>query len=173
MIAATFTPIHLILFKGWFRWAPISGIWGFACLAILLKTLFFNGIPEWLSLSVYLGFGWVGGWSAYHIFKRYGARLVRPLLYGGVAYSVGAVLEFTGTPVLVESLLGAHQIFHLFVILGVVCHWRFIAMCIERTVETAKTGTRKLADGGKRVVVAVDARGQRLLSRVVPRESDA
>ena len=49
MIAATFTPIHLILFKGWFRWAPLSGVWGFAGLAILLKCLFFDGIPEWLS----------------------------------------------------------------------------------------------------------------------------
>ena len=43
-----------------------------------------------------------------------------------LAYTVGAVMDFTGYPVLVPGVIGAHEVFHVLVLVGIAAHWRFI-----------------------------------------------
>ncbi len=126
LIAGTFTPGHAILFRGWLRWGILAFVWSFAVASITLKTVFFQGFPEWLGLVMYLSLGWLGAVSGYAAWRRYGYSLVSPVLLGGVAYTAGAVLEFLRWPTLWPGVLGPHELFHLFVLLGVGLHWRFI-----------------------------------------------
>jgi hypothetical protein len=44
----------------------------------------------------------------------------------GVAYSLGAVMEFTRWPILWAGVIGTHEIFHNFVLIGAGSHWLFI-----------------------------------------------
>jgi hypothetical protein len=83
-------------------------------------------MPEWLSLSFYLGLGWVGILTAYLVVGQYGKAEAANIFYGGLSYTVGAVLEFLRWPTLIEGVLEAHDLFHVFVILGAACHWYFI-----------------------------------------------
>ena len=138
MIATSLTPIHLIIFRGAHRWVPIDFIWTLSVIGIVIKCVFFEGMPEWVSLMIYLSFGWVGGWSGYQVLKRYGVKLATPLMVGGMAYSIGAILEFFRSPILIEGLVGPHEIFHFCVMAGVVFHWRFIAMAVRTTASIAK-----------------------------------
>jgi len=126
LIAGTFTPVHGLLFRGWLRWIPLILIWAAAITGITLKTIFFEDVTEWLGLSLYLTLGWVGMGSAVLLARRYGFTFIRPLLLGGLAYSLGGIMEFRGTPIIVPGWVHSHELFHLAVLLGALIHWGFI-----------------------------------------------
>lgn len=126
LIAGSFTPVHAVLFRGAWRWGMLAGIWGAAIAGLMLKTIHFATMPEWLGLLMYLGLGWLGVISGLALARRYGLRFIRPLLWGGIAYTAGAVTEFVRWPVLPGGIVGPHEIFHLAVLAGISCHWAFI-----------------------------------------------
>jgi predicted membrane channel-forming protein YqfA (hemolysin III family) len=53
-------------------------------------------------------------------------RFVLPLVWGALAYTIGALVDFLSWPVLVAGVVGPHEIFHLAVIAGIAFHWAFI-----------------------------------------------
>ena len=126
LIAGTFTPVYGILFRGPGRWMPLLFVWSVAAAGVIFRTFFFDGFPELLSVSMYLGLGWFGVVAGGVLWRRYGAVFVLPLLYGGLAYSVGALLEFLRIPTLIAGIVGPHELFHVFVLLGAGCHWWFV-----------------------------------------------
>ncbi|MFV2061038.1 MAG: hemolysin III family protein [Gammaproteobacteria bacterium] len=131
LIAGTFTPIHGILFQGWWRWGMLIPIWAIAITGLTLKTIFFIGFPEWFGLTLYLGLGWLGLISAIVIKRRYGFKFILPLIYGAIAYSTGAVMEFLRTPVLLSGVIGPHELFHISVLFGLGFHFYFVAQFIK------------------------------------------
>lgn len=126
LIAGTFTPVHGILFRGLARWGPLALIWGVAIVGITLKSIFFESLPEWLGLSFYLSMGWLGAFSCIAIARRFGFGFIKPLAWGGLAYSIGAILEFRAWPTLIPGAVHPHELFHLAVLIGVFLHWSFI-----------------------------------------------
>jgi channel protein (hemolysin III family) len=126
LIAATYTPIHIIEFRGFMRWGILGAVWTAALCGVVAKAVFFNSIPEWISLLLYLGLGWAGLISAVVLFRVVGWQPLRPLIGGALAYTAGAVLEFFQQPVVVPGVLASHEIFHLFVLAGVAMHWIYI-----------------------------------------------
>lgn len=133
LIAATYTPVHVIQFRGFMRFGLLGIVWAFAIMAIVLKSIYFDTITEWVSLALYLGLGWAGIVSAIALYRRVGWRPLRPLVWGAAAYTVGAVLEFAGYPVLIPGVLGPHELFHLFVLSGVALHWMYVWHIAIRT----------------------------------------
>ncbi len=126
LIAGTFTPIHIILFRGLMRWGVLVPIWLAAFLGITLKMLFFESTPEWLGVTAYLVMGWAGLISMVGAYRARGARFVSPLVVGGLAYSVGALCEITSEPTLIEGWVRSHEVFHIAVLVGLGCMWGFI-----------------------------------------------
>ncbi len=127
LIAGSFTPTHGILFRGAWRWAPLVLIWLAAIVGVTLKTIFFDDMAEWLGLMFYLGMGWVGTISGLELWRRHGLAFIRPLIWGGLAYTAGGVLEFLEWPVLIPGVVGPHELFHVGVLIGVSMHWKFVA----------------------------------------------
>ena len=126
LIAGTFTAVHGIIFRGWFRWVPLVIVWCVTAGCITLKTVFFESLPEWVGLSLYLGLSWGIAFSVILIIRRYGFRYLAPLLYGGIAYSIGAVLEYMRWWVVIPGVVHAHEIWHIMVLAGALLHWRFV-----------------------------------------------
>jgi channel protein (hemolysin III family) len=126
LIAGTFTPVHGILFHGRGRWAFLFLLWGVTIAAVTLKTVFFTDLAEWVGLALFLGLGWMGVFSGGILWARYGWRFVRALVWGGVAYTVGALLEFLRWPVLIPGVIGPHELFHIAVLAGVGLQWWFV-----------------------------------------------
>ncbi|MBK25682.1 MAG: DNA-binding protein [Halobacteriovorax sp.] len=126
LIAGTFTPMHIILFRGVKRWGVLLPVWIMAITGLTLEMVFFNNIPEWLVLSFFLFLGWVGVISIWMFKKYYPEKKYRLIGIGGVAYSLGAVMEFTRWPILWSGVIGPHEIFHIFVLIGAGSHWLFI-----------------------------------------------
>lgn len=126
LIAGTFTPVHTILFKGFWRWGILFLIWTLAITGMTLKSVFFNDMAEWLGLMLYLGLGWVGILSAYLTHRLHGFEIIKPLLYGALAYTAGATLEFLRLPIVIPGVIGPHELFHVAVLFGVAWHWQFV-----------------------------------------------
>ncbi|MCI0653419.1 MAG: hemolysin III family protein [Methylococcaceae bacterium] len=122
-IAGTFTPIHGLLFEGWRGWGILLVMWGLALFGLTLKIIFIHDIAEWLSLTLYLGMGWMGTISAVCLYQRYGTRFLKYLIYGAVAYTAGALLDYFQFPGVLPGVIGSHELFHVTVLLGMGFHW--------------------------------------------------
>lgn len=125
LIAGTFTPTHIILFRGWKRWAPLLFIWSSAITGLTLKVIFFHEVPEWFGLSLYLLLGWFGAISAAFIVQQYGWSIIRPLAIGALAYTLGGLVEFVRWPTIVPGVIEGHEAWHIAVLVGAIYHWRF------------------------------------------------
>ncbi len=125
LIACTFTPAYTILFRGWSRTGPLLLIWFIAFFGIALKMIYFHEMPRWIGLGLYLGMGWLGALSSASLWRRYGFDFVQPIVWGGLAYTVGCLLEGLRWPVLISGVVQWHELFHVAVLIGLGFHWAF------------------------------------------------
>ncbi len=132
LIACSFTPIHVILFRGRERWIVLALVWTVAILGITFKSIYFDLIPARVGTAMYIGMGWIGLVSWLALLRRYGYRFARPLMWGGFAYTIGAILDILRWPVLVSGVIQWHEIFHVAVLIGLGCHWAFIYSIANR-----------------------------------------
>jgi channel protein (hemolysin III family) len=126
LIAGSFTPVHAILFGGAWRWGMLAIVWTMAITALTLKTVYFDSMPEWLGLLLYLGLGWFGLVSGVAMARRFGFRFILPVVWSALAYTFGALADFLHWPELVPGIFGAHELFHIAVLAGIAFHWKFI-----------------------------------------------
>jgi channel protein (hemolysin III family) len=142
LIAGSFTPVHAILFRGPWRWAMLTGVWAVALTGLTLKTVYFTSMPEWFGLALYLGFGWLGVVSWVGLARRFSYRFVRPVLWGALAYTFGALTDFMRWPVPVPEIVGPHELFHLAVLAGISFHWTFIRSFASGEIPSRSGGER-------------------------------
>jgi hemolysin III len=125
LIAGSYTPLAWCLLRGrWRRWT-LAVVWGVATTAtVLIGTgRLFSPV---LATGLYLGMGW-GVLACYsQIAQAVSHRALLPIVVGGLSYSVGAVLNLLHWPVLYPGFFGAHELFHVFVLVGSLAHYRFI-----------------------------------------------
>lgn len=126
LIAGTFTPLHLIALRGFWRWGILSFIWALGITGLVLEVVFFTDIPEWFLTCLFLGFGWFGVVTALKLGRIHGFKTINLLLWGGLAYTIGAIIEFLQWPTLISGVIRPHELFHIFVIAGAACHWLLI-----------------------------------------------
>ena len=126
LIAATFTPVLVDGFRGMLRSGLLTGVWLAALMGIVLKTIWFEDIPEGVGLGLYFGLGWFGLVTGGLAAMKFGIRALLPMLYGGIAYTVGAIFDFMLWPVVIDGVIGPHEVFHFFVLAGVLFHFGFL-----------------------------------------------
>jgi len=126
LIASTVTAIHTIMFRGVWRWGPIVFFWLVVASMVPLKAIFLTSLSEWVNTGVYIGLGIPGFAALAVLVKRLGWRTCAPFVAGGLSYIVGAVFNQIYWPNPIPGVVHAHDLFHLFVIGGVACHWRFV-----------------------------------------------
>ncbi len=128
LIAGTYTPICIYYYPG--RGGIIFALvmWTLALIGITIKLCWFQA-PRWLSTAMYLAMGWAAIFNFKPIVLQDPGALVF-LLLGGGAYSIGAVIYALKKPD-ISAIIGFHEFFHLFVLLGTFCHfllmWLYIA----------------------------------------------
>ncbi|MBT4791919.1 MAG: DNA-binding protein [Halobacteriovoraceae bacterium] len=150
LIAGSFIPMHMILFRGRKRWGILAPVLLVAIVGLTLQMIFFSTIPEWLSLMFFLSLGWMGVISMWMLKKFYSELNYSFLILGGAAYSIGAVLEFVRWPVVVDGVIGPHEVFHVFVLMGAMSHWWFIHLVASHpTAKVLKVEIRKDLASGK------------------------
>lgn len=126
-IAATYTPISLLLLSGASRVILLSVIWGAAILGVGFRV-FWLSAPRWLYVLLYVAMGWVAlGWLP-ELWRTGGPAVVVLIAIGGILYSLGALVYGRKRPDPSPRWFGFHEIFHLCTILAASCH--FAAICL-------------------------------------------
>ena len=126
LIASTFTAVHGLLFKDWRRWVIIALLWVITIPCIVIRSIYFEQIPRFAGSMIFLAIGWIGGFSAYLVWKEFGPRAIVPVFMGGVFYSIGALTNAFEWPTFIDMVWGPHETFHLFVLGGLAAHWYYI-----------------------------------------------
>lgn len=130
-IAATYTPLALLLLHGSSRVTLLVMIWTSA-LGGLLFRLFWLSAPRWLYTTLYLLMAWAAaGWMG-AFYRSGGPAIVALILAGGACYTVGAVVYGRKRPDPWPRWFGFHEIFHACTIGGFVCHYIAISLATYR-----------------------------------------
>ncbi len=125
LIASTYTPVCAITLRGRLGYSMLALVWGFAVAGAVLK-LFFLNVPRWVYTGVYLGLGWLAVTLTAPILRAVGVGPLLWMVAGGLMYTVGAVIYGVKRPNPLPGVLGFHEIFHIFILMGSACHYVFI-----------------------------------------------
>jgi hemolysin III len=126
LIAGTYTPVCLVPLHGTTGWWLLGTVWLLALLGVALK-LFWITAPRWLSTLVYIAMGWLIMVAAQPAIERIPTGALIWMACGGGFYTIGAVIYACKWPNPWPDTFGFHEIWHLFVIAGVFCHFWAIA----------------------------------------------
>jgi hemolysin III len=129
LIAGTYTPFCLVAVDLAWGISILSIVWSLAGAGILLK-LAWPGAPRLLSVSLYVGLGWLALVAGVEIVAEFSASSVVLLILGGVLYTLGGIVYGLRRPDPFPRVFGFHEIFHLFVIAGSSIHFWLIATTI-------------------------------------------
>jgi hemolysin III len=129
-IAGTYTPICLLL-GGSEGHGLLSVAWAGAVLGIVL-TLAWPNAPKPLMAGIYVLLGWVFAPALAGLRIAMGGEGVRLLILGGLAYTTGALVYALRRPDPLPRVFGYHEIFHLLVIVGAVCHFLVVRGAVSR-----------------------------------------
>lgn len=121
-IAATYTPICIIVLKGYIGWLLLIAVWLVAIFGVIIK-LFWMNAPRWLSTLIYVLMGWLAVVVIYPLFSSLEIDALLWLFTGGLFYTVGAIIYALKKPDPFPGILGFHEIFHLFVLAGSFSHY--------------------------------------------------
>ena len=102
----------------------LSLVWGIALSGIVIKACFIT-CPKWFSSGLYIAMGWVCVIAFGKILKALPAAAFGWLLAGGIIYTIGGVIYALKLPIFNSRhrQFGSHEIFHLFVMGGSLCHY--------------------------------------------------
>ena len=127
LIAGTYTPVCLLVLDGLAGKGLLIAVWALAAIGIAIKAFWIN-CPKWFSSVIYIGMGW----TCLACFKQILAALETKafvwLLIGGIIYTLGGIVYSLKIPGFDEKHknFNTHDIFHLFVMGGSLCHFIFI-----------------------------------------------
>ena len=120
-IAATYTPLCLIVLSPVQAAWMLAVAWGGAILGVVLNLVWINH-PRWLDVVVYLALGWLVLPLLPTLWTQAGAAVVWLLIAGGVVYSLGALVYGFKWPGRNARYYGYHEHFHTATIAAAVVH---------------------------------------------------
>lgn len=131
LIAGSYTPVCLIVLGGKLGYTLLAVVWGIAVLGMTLKACWIT-CPKWFSSVIYIAMGWVCLGVFGQLWNVLPHAAFIWLLAGGVIYTIGGVIYALKLPIFngKHKYFGSHEIFHLFVMGGSICHFIFMYLFV-------------------------------------------
>ncbi len=126
LIAGTYTPVCLTFFTGFYSWGLLSIVWAFALIGIIVKLFVINA-PRWVNAGIYLIMGWLAVFAVQQIITTMPPAAIAWLVAGGFFFTLGAIIYITRKMDFIPGVFGFHEVWHIFVILGCLCHFVMVA----------------------------------------------
>ena len=123
LIAGTYTPITLTILRGTLGWVLFGVIWGAAVVGIVLNSIDLEKFRK-PSVVCYIAMGWVIVIAIRPLLQKMDAACLWLLVAGGVFYTVGVIFYA------IKKVRYFHPVWHIFVLLGSVCHYLSILFAI-------------------------------------------
>ena len=124
LIAGTYTPVCMIVLGDRTGWLLLAGVWAIAIVGIVINACWIT-CPKWFSSLIYIAMGWVCILAITKIIQALPKAGFMCVLAGGVIYTLGGVIYALKLPIFnsKHKNFGSHEIFHLFVMGGSLCHY--------------------------------------------------
>jgi len=123
LIAGSYAPVCRLGIGGQTGSLLLAAVAGLA-LAGCAVTLLWVDCPKWLSSVLYIALGWACLFAMPQVVRNLAGAPLALLAAGGVLYTVGGVIYALRLPLPgVRPGFGNHEIFHLFVLGGSLCHY--------------------------------------------------
>ncbi len=134
LIAGTYTPVCLITLYSGHGLSLFTAVWSIAAVGIL-AVIFWRKHPEWVRVALYVSMGWLITLVIPALNRAMGPRGLMWLVAGGIAYTSGIFFYAMETrrPKWFRLLTG-HEIWHLFVLSGSLCHFILILFFVAPRV---------------------------------------
>ena len=127
LIAGTYTPVCLLTLPKPSGLMLLAAVWGIALVGIFIKG-FWITCPKWFSSVLYIAMGWSCLSVLGQLFSLLPLHAFLWLLAGGLIYTAGGIIYALRLPLFDarHPVFGLHEIFHLFVMAGSLCHFVFM-----------------------------------------------
>jgi hemolysin III len=125
LIAGTYTPFTLGPLRGFWGSLMLALVWALAIFGVFLKATRGPSRHPKLSMTLYLGTGWLALIAARPMALAIPFPALFWLVAGGITYTIG-VLFFVN-----QRLRFSHFVWHLFVLAGSTCHFLAVLSCCE------------------------------------------
>ena len=124
LIAGSYTPICLLVLGGRLGIILLAIVWSIAIAGILIKA-FWVYCPKWVSSVLYIGMGWTCVLAFTQLLNSMSPAAFGWLLAGGLISTAGGIIYALKLPIfnMKHKDFGSHEIFHLFVMGGSICHF--------------------------------------------------
>lgn len=131
LIAGSYTPVCLIVLGGRLGYTLLTVVWGIAIAGMTIKA-FWITCPKWFSSIIYIAMGWVCLGVFGPLWHTLPATAFLWLLAGGIIYTAGGIIYALKLPIFNSrhTYFGSHEIFHLFVMGGSICHFIFMYLYV-------------------------------------------
>ena len=131
LIAGSYTPICVIPLRDTVGIPLLILVWAVAIAGMLIKA-FWITCPKWFSSTIYIAMGWLCIFAIRSIYHFMSPQAFTWLFAGGVIYTIGGVIYALKLPIFnsKHKNFGSHEIFHLFVMGGSVCHFIFMYLYV-------------------------------------------
>ena len=131
LIAGSYTPVCMVALRQSSGPALLAAVWAVGVVGMVLTVAKLE-IPRWLTSAIYLLMGWLAIFAIVPLYRALPAAGFAWLLVGGLLYTVGGVLYAFKWPGRNNPRFGCHEIFHVFILLGSVCHFVLMYQVIAR-----------------------------------------
>ena len=127
LIAGTYTPVCLLTLPKPSGLMLLAAVWGIALVGIFIKG-FWITCPKWFSSVLYIAMGWSCLSVLGQLLSLLPLHAFLWLLAGGLIYTAGGIIYALRLPLFDarHPMFGLHEIFHLFVMAGSLCHFVFM-----------------------------------------------
>lgn len=131
LIAGSYTPVCLVVLGNRLGYTLLAIVWSIAVVGMIIKACWIT-CPKWFSSIFYIAMGW----ACLAVFGTLWTTLSRSaflwLLAGGIIYTVGGIIYALKLPLFnaKHKNFGSHEIFHLFVMGGSICHFIFMYLYV-------------------------------------------
>lgn len=131
LIAGSYTPVCLTVLDEQLGYQMLALVWGIAVVGMLIKA-FWVTCPKWFSSLIYISMGWVCVLVFGQLWNTLPTAAFLWLLVGGIIYTVGGIIYALKLPLFNSKHkdFGSHEVFHLFVMGGSICHFIFMYLYV-------------------------------------------
>lgn len=131
LIAGSYTPVCLIVLGGQSGYTLLSIVWGIAIAGMIIKACWIT-CPKWFSSVLYIAMGWVCVFVFGQLITTLPTSAFLWLLAGGIIYTIGGIIYALKLPIFNNKHkdFGSHEVFHLFVMGGSICHFIFMYLYV-------------------------------------------
>lgn len=121
-VAGSYTPLCLLVLNNNVGYKLLALVWSITIIGAFIK-LFWITAPNWVSSILYIGMGWLAVSVLSPLINNMPLGGMIWLIIGGLLYTVGGVIYGLKKPNFNTKYFGFHELFHIFVLAGSLCHY--------------------------------------------------